>query len=67
MARCHLDSEAFGCYGERVDQIKELGPALERAATSGKPALIQVMVDQMLNMAPPGAMEFGAMVYRAED
>jgi acetolactate synthase-1/2/3 large subunit len=66
-ARYDLVAQAFGCHGEKVDEIKELQPALERAAESGKPALIQVMVDQMLNMGPPGAMEFGAMVYRATD
>jgi acetolactate synthase-1/2/3 large subunit len=66
-ARYDLVAEALGCHGEKVDQIEELRPALERATASGKPALIQVMVDQMLNMAPPGAMEFGAMVYRAKD
>lgn len=66
-ARYDRVAEAFGCYGEKVDELEQLGPALERAASSGKPALVQVMVDQMLNMAPPGAMEFGSMVYRAED
>ena len=66
-ARYDLVAEAFGCYGEKVDEIEQLKPALERAVASGKPALIQVMVDQMANMAPPGAIEFGSMVYRAED
>ncbi len=65
--RYDLVAEALGCHGEWVDQIEQLRPALERAAASGRPALIQVMVDQMLNMGPPGAMEFGAMVYRSAD
>ena len=65
--RYDLVAQAFGCHGEKVDEIEQLHPALERAAASGKPALIQVMVDQNANLAPPGLMEFGSMVYRAED
>ena len=60
-------AEAFGCYGEKVERLEQLRPALERAVASGKPALIQVMVDPTTNMAPPGLLEFGSMVYRAED
>lgn len=58
---------AFGCHGEYVDDIDQLQPALERAQAAGKPALIQVMVDQTANLAPPGALIFGSMVYRAEE
>ena len=65
--RYDLVAEAFGCYGEKVDELEQLRPALERATASGKPALIQVMVDPMANLAPPGLLEFGSMVYRAED
>jgi acetolactate synthase-1/2/3 large subunit len=65
--RYDLVAEAFGCYGEKVDQLEQLRPSLERATASGKPALIQVMVDPMANLAPPGLLEFGSMVYRAED
>jgi acetolactate synthase-1/2/3 large subunit len=60
-------AEAFDCHGVKVDEIDQLQPALKRAADSGKPALIQVMVDQMANLAPPGLLEFGSMVYRGED
>ena len=60
-------AQAFGCHGEKVDDLDDLKPALDRAVKAGKPALIQVMVDQMANLAPPGLMEFGSMVYRAED
>jgi acetolactate synthase-1/2/3 large subunit len=60
-------AEAFGCHGELVDDIAQLRPALERATASGKPALIQVMVDQSLNMMPPGLLTFSSMVYRAEN
>lgn len=65
--RYDLVAQAFGCHGERVDELEGLRPALERAADSGKPALIQVTVDQTANLAPPGLLEFGSMVYRAED
>jgi thiamine pyrophosphate-dependent acetolactate synthase large subunit-like protein len=60
-------AEAFGCHGERVDALDQLRPALERAAAAGRPALIQVMVDPMNNLAPPGLLVFGSMVYRGED
>ncbi|MEW5987473.1 MAG: thiamine pyrophosphate-binding protein [Chloroflexota bacterium] len=60
-------AQAFGCYGEKVEELAELRPALQRAVASGRPALLQVMVDQMANLAPPGLMTFGSMVYRAED
>ncbi len=60
-------AEAFGCHGEKVDTLEELRPALERAAASGKPSLIQVMVDPMENLAPPGLLVFSSMVYRSED
>ncbi len=60
-------AEAFGCHGELVEDLAGLRPALERATASGKPGLIQVMVDAMANLAPPGLLEFGQMVYRGSD
>ena len=66
-ARYDQVAQALGCYGEKVDTLDDLRPALDRAAASGQPALIQVMVDQMANLAPPGILEFGSMVYRAND
>jgi acetolactate synthase-1/2/3 large subunit len=38
--------EALGGHGELVESPEELRPALERAAASGKPALINVMIRQ---------------------
>ena len=38
-----------------------------RAAAADRPTLIQVMVDPEINMAPPGLLEFGSLVYRATD
>ncbi|HUH66789.1 MAG TPA: thiamine pyrophosphate-binding protein [Syntrophales bacterium] len=37
--------EAIGGYGEQVTDPKEIRPALERARKSGKPSLLNVMVD----------------------
>jgi acetolactate synthase-1/2/3 large subunit len=66
-ARYDQVAQAFGCHGELVSELPQLRPALERSAASGKPALIQVMVDPMNNLAPPGLLVFSSMVYRAED
>jgi acetolactate synthase-1/2/3 large subunit len=38
-------AESLGCHGERVEQIGDLRPALERAASAGVPALIDVRTD----------------------
>ena len=38
--------EALGGYGELVERPEDLRPALERAAASGKPALINVVIRQ---------------------
>jgi thiamine pyrophosphate-dependent acetolactate synthase large subunit-like protein len=37
-------ARAFGCYGERVDVVEEVRPALERALSSGLPAVLDVKV-----------------------
>ncbi len=65
--RYDVIAQAFGCHGELVTELDQLTPALERAQASGQPALIQVMVDKVANLAPPGALVFGSMVYRASD
>jgi acetolactate synthase-1/2/3 large subunit len=51
----HYDqvAQAFGCHGERVEDPKEIAPALERAVASGKPAVVDVLVDQWANLTPP--------------
>jgi 2-hydroxyacyl-CoA lyase 1 len=38
--------EAFGGHGEHVERPEELRPALERAISSGKAALINVVIDK---------------------
>lgn len=40
----HLMVEGLGGYGEFVDRPEEIRPALERAAASGKPALVNVHI-----------------------
>jgi acetolactate synthase-1/2/3 large subunit len=37
--------EALGGHGEHVERPEELGPALARAAASGKPACVNVVID----------------------
>lgn len=48
-------AEAMGCYGECVSTANELGPAIQRAMASGKPAVIHAYVDPDANVTPPGS------------
>ena len=43
--RYDLMAQAFGAHGELVDKPHEIRPALERAAASGKPAVVNVITD----------------------
>lgn len=56
--RYDLMAQAMGCYGEKVDSIDTLASAFERAVASGKPALLHVTVDPVLNTDPPGYKQF---------
>jgi acetolactate synthase-1/2/3 large subunit len=38
-------AKAFGGYGERVESTEEFAPALERALTSGRPAILHCLLD----------------------
>jgi acetolactate synthase-1/2/3 large subunit len=38
-------AKAFGGYGERVANTEEFGPALQRALTSSKPAILHCIID----------------------
>ncbi len=40
-----LIAKGFGCYSEKVSRKEEILPALERAANSNKPAVIEIMVN----------------------
>jgi acetolactate synthase-1/2/3 large subunit len=59
-------ARALGGHGECVEHPDDLGPALERACAAGKPAVVQVVVDDRENAHPPGLDEFVGM-YAAED
>jgi acetolactate synthase-1/2/3 large subunit len=39
-------AHAFGAYGERIQKGEEVKPALERAFASGRPAVIEVLVNR---------------------
>jgi acetolactate synthase-1/2/3 large subunit len=36
---------AFGCHGERVTRLADVGPAMKRALDSGRPAVVEIMTD----------------------
>jgi thiamine pyrophosphate-dependent acetolactate synthase large subunit-like protein len=62
-AEVRLDktAESFGAHGEYVDRAEDIGPAVQRALASGKPAVVHVAVDQMANSTfagIPGFLEF---------
>jgi acetolactate synthase-1/2/3 large subunit len=38
-------ARAFGGHGERVERTEEFAPAFERAAASGKPAILHCLID----------------------
>jgi len=42
-------AEGFGAYGEYVERTEDIGPAVERAFASGKPAVVQVPVDAQIH------------------
>ena len=46
-------AQACGCFGERVEDPNQIAPALERAIASGKPAVVDVLVDPWANLTPP--------------
>jgi acetolactate synthase-1/2/3 large subunit len=39
-------ARAFGAYGERVERAEDVEPALKRAVESGRPAVLDVLVDK---------------------
>jgi acetolactate synthase I/II/III large subunit len=41
-------AEAFGAQGEQVTTTEKFGPAMERALAAGRPAVIELVVDQEL-------------------
>ena len=51
-------AQNLGCYGERVERIEDLEPALGRAVAAKKPAVLHVQIDRDLNTKPPGYENF---------
>lgn len=43
--RFDLVAQALGCHGEHVESPEEIRPALDRAASSGRPAVVNVVTD----------------------
>ena len=39
-------AEGFGCYSEQISRKEEILPALERARQSGKPSVIEILVNR---------------------
>ncbi len=46
-------AEAMGCFGIRVKEPSEIKPALEKAMSSGSPAVLDVVLDCSANLVPP--------------
>ena len=38
-------AQGMGVHGERITEPEEIGPALKRAFASGKPALLDIVID----------------------
>ncbi len=57
----HRVAEAMGAHGERIGDPAELRPALERALTANRCAVIHVDVDPVKHMWAPGLMHFKEM------
>lgn len=59
--RLDKTAESFGAYGEYVERAEDVGPAVERALASGKPAVIHAVIDTEANSSyagVPGFQEF---------
>ncbi len=46
-------AEAMGAFGIRVEDPADIRPALEEAVRSGKPAVIDAVIDCQVNLEPP--------------
>ena len=59
--RLDKTAESFGAHGEYVERAEDIGPAVERALASGKPAIIHVVIDAEVTSSfagVPGFAEF---------
>jgi tartronate-semialdehyde synthase len=50
-------AESFGAYGEQVTQPEEIKPAFERAIQSGKPAVLDVIVEREADASMGGSLD----------
>lgn len=50
-------AEGFACYGERVFAAQEIAPALKRAQASGKPAVIDIVCDPLVDCSMGTALD----------
>ncbi len=50
-------AESFGAYGERVTQPEEIRPAFERALKSGKPAVVDIIVEREADASMGGSLD----------
>jgi acetolactate synthase-1/2/3 large subunit len=54
-------AEGFGAHGEFVERAEDIAPAVERALASGRPAVVQVSIDELANATEvPGFEEFAS-------
>lgn len=52
-------AEGYGCHGEYVEREEDIAPAVQRALASGKPAVVQIVVDGDANARDvPGHEEY---------
>jgi acetolactate synthase-1/2/3 large subunit len=59
--RFDLIAEALGCQGECVEQPQDIGPALQRALASPRPALVNVATDPAAHSQTVGFARYEAM------
>jgi tartronate-semialdehyde synthase len=50
-------AEGFACHAERVFDPEQIGPALERAEKSGKPAVLDIICDSQVDCSMGGALD----------
>ena len=39
-------AEAYGAYGQRVEESAEIKPALDRAVASNRPSIVEIIVER---------------------
>jgi thiamine pyrophosphate-dependent acetolactate synthase large subunit-like protein len=54
-------AEGFGAFGAYVERAEDIAPTVERALASGKPSVVQVVIDSLANATEvPGFEEFAS-------